>query len=117
MAFDYTGLAATAADLISQFGKASVYIRSTPVTSTSPAAGTVTLGTPVNTAVAAVEVGYNDQYQPGATIQATDRMFALSKLPTIKDELLIGSEYWEIVQVWPKQPGDTFLAAFVQIRR
>lgn len=117
MAFDYSGLATTASELIEKFGKAQVYIRSTPVASSDPAAGTVTPGTPVDTPVNAVEVGYNETYQPGATIEATDRMFALDTLPSIKDELLIGTEYWEIVQVWPKQPGDTFIAAFVQIRR
>ena len=116
MAFNYAPLAATASNLLSEFGKASAFIRATPVTSSDPAAGTVTQGTPVNTAVNAVEVDYNEQYQPGATIQATDKMYALDAQPGIEDMLVIDSELWEIVQVWPKKPGDTFVACFAQVR-
>ncbi len=116
MVFDYSGLAATASDLLEQFGKASVSIRATPVTSTDPAAGTVALGSPVDTAVNAVEVAYNERYQPGATIKESDRMYALDAAPDIADQLIIDSEEWEIVQVWPKKPGDTLVAAFAQVR-
>lgn len=116
MSFDYSGLAATASELIEKFGKASVYIRSTAVSSSDPVAGTVTAGTPVNLPVNAVEIDYNEKYQPGATIQATDRMYAIDAQPGLDDMLIIDDEQWEIVQVWPKKPGDTFIAAFAQVR-
>ena len=117
MGFDYSGLVAVADALIAKFGKGSVFIRNTPVTSTDPAAGTVTTGTPVDTPVNGVEVAYNEIYQPGATLEKTDKIYALSSLPNIEDELVIDSEYWEIVRIWPKKPGDTFIVCFAQVRR
>lgn len=116
MAIDYVSLAATATTLLTDNGKASVYIRSIPVTATNPIAGTVTTGTAVNTLVAAVEIDYNERYQPGAALQSSDRMYALNAAPSIKDMLIIDSEQWEIVQVWPKKPGDTLVACFAQVR-
>ena len=116
MTFDYAPLAATASRLLGEFGKASLFIRVTPVTSTDSTAGTVTLGTPVNTSVNGAEVKHNQIYQPGATIEQGDRMFALAAAPNIEDQLVIDSELWEIVRVWPKKPGDTLVAAFAQVR-
>ena len=116
MAIDYVAMAATATRLLDENGKASVSIRVTPVTSSDPAAGTVTLGTPVNTSVNAVEVAYNERFQPGATIEASDRMYVLDDVPNIEDSLIIDSTVWEIVQVWPIKPGDTSIAARVQVR-
>ena len=37
-------------------------------------------------------------------------------IPNIEDTLLINSEHWEIVQIWPIKPGDTSIAARVQVR-
>lgn len=116
MALDYTSMAAMVTRLLNENGKASVLIRATPVTSTDPAAGTVTQGAPVNTAVNAVETKYNEKWQPGATMKASDRMYALDAAPELEDMLIIDSEQWEIVQVWPIKPGDTLLAAFAQVR-
>jgi hypothetical protein len=116
MAIDYVGLAATATRLLTENGKAAVYIRATPITSSDPVAGTVTQGTAVDTSVAAVEIQYNEAYQPGALIQSGDRMYALDAAPGLEDMLIIDTAEWEIVQVWPKKPGDLLVAAFAQVR-
>jgi hypothetical protein len=116
MAIDYVRMAATATRLLTENGKASVFIRATPTASSDPVAGTVTPGTAVDTSVAAVEIKYNEAYQPGALIQAGDRMYALDAAPGLEDALLIDAALWEIVQVWPKKPGDTLVAAFAQVR-
>jgi len=116
MTFNYAPLAATATRLLGEFGKASVSIRTIGVTSSDPAAGTVTTAAPVDTSVGAVEVDFNEQFQPGATINTGDRMYVLDALPGIEDMLIIDSEQWEIVQMWVKKPGDTFIAVFVQVR-
>ncbi|GAG15236.1 unnamed protein product, partial [marine sediment metagenome] len=97
MAFDYSGIEATASRLIGHFGKASVYIRATPTSSSDPVAGTVTQGTPVDTLVNGVQTSYNEAYQPGALIQTGDRMFAVDAAPNPEDQLIINGEVWEIV--------------------
>ena len=115
MAF-YDDMADLVTEMLGEFGKASVSIRTTATSSSDPAAGTVTQATPVDTAVAAIEVDFDERYQPGALIQASDRMYALDAAPNPEDMLIIDSAQWEIVQVWPKKPGDTFVAAFAQVR-
>lgn len=113
----YTNLAQVASDLISAKGKSSTYIRSKAGATTDPVAGTITGGTSTDALVNAIQTKYNEQYQPGAMIQAGDKMFSLTSAPGLDDFLIIDGEQWKVVQVWPVQPGDTFLAAFVQVRK
>lgn len=117
MGIDYAALATTASGLLGDNGKASVYIRSKPVSYSDPVAGTVQHEAHTDTLVSAVEVNYNEAYQPGALIKASDRMYVLDTLPDVDDYLIIDDEHWEIVQVWIKKPGDTFIAAFAQVRQ
>lgn len=115
--FNYSSLAETAARLINRFGKVSVYIRSVSGETDDPVAGTVTGGTSTDTLVNAVEVNYNEKYQPGAMIEMGDRMLSMDAQPAMSDKIIIDGEIWHIAQVWPKRPGDTLVAAFVQVRK
>lgn len=113
----YTTLAQVASDLISAKGKSSAYIRSKSGATSDPVAGTITGGTSTDTLVYAVQTKYNEQYQPGAMIQAGDKMFSLTSAPGLDDFLIIDGEQWKVVQVWPVQPGDTLVCAFAQVRK
>jgi len=114
-AFDYSGIIATASDLIGEFGVTST-IRSVPTQTVNPAAGTVTFTGATGTSCEAVQVGFNEQYTPGALIEDGDRFFVLDTLAGLGDELEIGSYQYNIIRVWPKTPGDDFIACRVQTR-
>lgn len=113
----YSNLAETVSSLLSAKGKTSAYIRSKTGSTTDPVAGTITGGTSTDTLVYAIPTKHNEQYQPGAMIQAGDQMFSLSSAPGLDDYLVIDGEQWKVVQVWPVKPRNTLVCAFVQVRK
>ena len=116
MAIDYDSLAQTASTLIGDNGRASVYIRSTTAGTSNPVAGTVTAGTVTDTACNGIVVKYDEKYMPGATVEIGDMFLVPDARARLQDQLLIGGAVYQIVNVWPIVPGDTFLACRVQVR-
>lgn len=116
MVFDYAPIAATASNLLEQFGKATAFVRVTPVASSDPAAGTVTPGSAVNTALEAVQVAHNEKHTPGALIKDGDLFWVVDGVVNIEDELLGSGILYNVVQVWPVKPGDTLIVTRVQTR-
>ena len=117
----YAELSAMATEMLSPvdeggFGKTTAYIRTTTVVPYDPSTGVVTDDTTVDVAVNAVQVSYNEFHAPGAQIKQGDLFFALDAQPTIYDELLINGYLYDVVQIWPIMPGDTFIACRVQTR-
>ena len=111
----YTGLAATATRLLTEYGIAAV-VRNTPITSTDPSAGTVTTGTPVDTAVQALRTTWNEEYFEGQTVEQGDVFFILDGQPNIEDVLIFANTWFEIANVRVIKPAETFLACVVQAR-
>ena len=116
MAFDYTGIVATASRLIGEFGKTTAFIRTTGISTSDPVTGTVTQEVPVDTPVEAVQVKQNELHTPGALIEDGDLFWVLDGRANIEDELLVNSFLYNVVQVWPIVPGDTFIACRAQTR-
>jgi hypothetical protein len=116
MAFDYSGIVATASRLIGEFGKTTAFIRVTGVSTSDPVTGTVTPDVPVDTPVEAVQVKQNELHTPGALIQDGDLFWVLDGRANIEDELLANDVLYNVVQVWPIVPGDTFIACRIQTR-
>jgi hypothetical protein len=119
MAF-YDEMAAMATELLAPeadggFGKTTAFIRTTAITS-QPAAGTVTQGVPVDTAINAVQVDHDEKYTPGALIENGDLFWVLDGRANIEDELYVNSQLYNVVEVWPIVPGDTFVACRAQTR-
>lgn len=113
-AFDYSGIAATASDLIGEFGKPSINLRSIPSVTSDSVAGTVSFPSSTSTPIEGVEISHNERYMPGALIETGDKFFALDTLAGIGDELEIGALQFNVIRVWPVKPGDTFIACRVQ---
>ncbi len=116
MAFDYGPIAATASRLLKEFGKATAFVRVTGVSSSDPAAGTVTPAAAVDTAMEAVQVAHNEKHTPGALIEDGDLFWVVDGVVTVKDELVASGVLYNIVQVWPIKPGDTLIVTRVQTR-
>lgn len=115
----YADLAAMATELLSPessggFGNTTAYIRTITVSYNSTT-GTVT-ETPSDVAVNAVQVGASEQHTPGAQIEDGDYVWMLDAQATVEDKVLINSELYDVVEVWPVVPGDTFIACRVQVR-
>jgi hypothetical protein len=119
MAF-YDEMAAMVTELLAPeseggLGKTTAYIRTTSISS-DPVAGTTTQGVPVDTEINAVQVDHNEKYTPGALIEDGDLFWVLDGLANIEDELYVNSMLYNVVQVWPIVPGDTFVACRAQTR-
>jgi hypothetical protein len=98
------------------FGKTTAFIRVTGISSVDGPAGTVVQGAPTDTAINAVQVDQNEKYTPGALIEDGDLFWVLDARANIEDELFVNSVLYNVVQVWPIVPGDTFIAVRVQTR-
>lgn len=116
MAFDYAPMQTIASTLLAHFGRSST-VRSPNVISTDPPAGTVTLGTPVDTTVNAVLVSINEKNAPGALIQSGDKLAIMDGAIDIEDQFIQDSEIWQVVNVIEIKPGDTSLIWKAQVRR
>ena len=116
----YAEMAALATEMLAPeadggFGKSVAYIRAKTAPTYNTTTGAVA-ETETDTAVNAIQTEYNQYHDTGAQIEQGDLFFVLDALPTIKDELYISGLAYDIVQVWDKTPGDTFVACRVQTR-
>jgi len=114
-AFDYSGIAATASELLGEFGQSATLLAVGSTTS-NPVAGTVSFDSANATDTNAVQVKHNERFMPGALIEDGDRFWYLSVIAGIGDELAVGAETYKIVKVWPTKPGDTSIVSRIQTR-
>lgn len=116
MAYDYAPIKATAAALLADFGQ-SVTIRAYTVSGSDPAAGTVTRSSS-DTAASCVKTRFNERNTPpGTLIEQGDLLAILDKVVAIDDEIIIGSDTWQVIDVFPVEPGATGVIWKAQIRR
>lgn len=116
MAYDYAPITATASALLADFGK-SVTVRSYTVSTNDPAAGTATR-TSSDTTANYVKTQFTQRNTPpGAQIEQGDFLAILDKEISVDDELIDGSEVWQVIDVFPVEPGSSGVICKAQIRR
>ena len=116
MAFDYSGIVSTASDLLERFGKQSATLRSVATSVSDPVAGTVTFTQSTSVTVDIVQIAHNEKHTPGALIEDGDLFWFADVLAGMGDEILVGSQLYNVVQAWPVKPGDTFIGCRIQTR-
>lgn len=116
----YTEMAATAAELLAEFGAPVTLIRDSggtfdPVTGTETGATSKEL-TPKPNGVLA---NYKTSLVDGTRIKTGDRLLILdtSQAPETSDRVKIGTAEWSIVNMKAVKPADTPLVHFVQVRQ
>ena len=114
-AFDYSGIATTASELLEEFGQ-SASLLSVDSQTSDPVAGTVTIDTVSDVDVQAVQVKHNEKWTAGALIEDGDRFWYLDAIASIGDELFVDDTQYEVVRVWPIKPGDTSIVSRIQTR-
>lgn len=117
MAF-YDDMAAVANSLISEFGATITLQRKTDGTfdkTTGVEAG----GSTALVTLKGIVSQYKSDLIDGQRIQSGDRMLILdnTQIPVLADKVLVGSEYWSIVDIVAKNPAGTPLVYFVQARK
>lgn len=116
MAFDYSGMAATASRLIARFG-VSCTVRDITGETHNPVTGAVTGGANADTTVNAVLTEITSENYPDAVIQAGDKRAVLDGPIAVDNQLIHDSEAWKCVSVREVKPGDTSLVWFAQVRK
>ena len=116
MTFDYSGIIATASDLLDKFGKTTAIVRVKGAATSDPVTGTISYAASTDTPIEAVEVEHNDFYTPGAVIEDGDIFWVLDSRANPEDELVINDAVHNIVQTWPVAPSGEFIAMRVQTR-
>lgn len=114
----YSGLAATATKLLTDKGQ-QMTIRRKGVTSSDPAAGTVTELPPVDYTVNGVLVGYKDFLATTDLIQRGDRKALIEAgvvTPTKEDQLIADGRAWTIIDVEAVNPAGTQVLFKLQVR-
>ena len=116
MSFDYTSITATASRLLANFGTVA-YVRSRAVLATDPAAGTVTHDDYVDISVNCLKTQFMEHnIPPGSLIENGDVLAILDGEIGIEDQLVIDGAVWDVINVFPIQPGDTGIIWKAQIR-
>jgi len=114
----YTEMAAVANDLLSEFGASITLKRTTPGT-LDPVTGIESSASTANLTTTGIVKTYATKLIDGTRIQAGDRLLILddTQVPDMTDQVLIGAEYWNIIDIMPVDPAGTPLVYFVQVRK
>lgn len=116
MSYSYTGIASSATNLITRFGKSYTFTRSTDG-AYSPATGTASPTTSTYTKYACV-FDYSDQDRTDGTVTVNDRrMLVEAGSYLIGDKVTIGSDSYQVISVSEIAPGGTVVAANLQVRK
>lgn len=117
--FDYSEIAATALELIAEFGASTTLTAVTPGTY-NPANGAVTPTTSTQT-VSCVVFPYGDKMVDGTLIKAADRQAFIAAdglvAPSAGDTIAWESATWQIVRVKTIAPAGSVVVVELQIRR
>ena len=113
MAFDYSGLQATATRLIARFGRPATLIKMTPGAGYDP-------GEPAETphAVTIVAADYKQMERDGTLVQQNDRRYYLAAgvEPESQDVIADGGERLTIVNAGVIKPGPAVVLYVLQVR-
>jgi len=116
MAIDYAALATTATRLLDENGKGEAVLRSVISLDSDPAAGTVGFVLTSSVDVNAIQIAHNEHLVPGALIETDDKFWMLDTRANLGDEILVDDLLYNVVETWPTEPGDTFIACRAQTR-
>lgn len=108
---DYTDLAATALELITDAGKPITLKRTTGATLT-PGTGVKTGGTPVTFSGSAVEIQFERSILAQGLVKAGSKRLLVVGIPQpeqASDNLTVDGRDWQIQKVLPLSPGATVL--------
>jgi len=113
----YSDMAAVANELLLEFGEAITLRRTTPGTFDG-ATETETGATVADLATLGIQSKYAQGLIDGTRIQSQDKLFILddTQIPSVTDQIKVGSVYWSIVDVKPVEPAGVPLVYFVQAR-
>lgn len=116
MTFNYLPLQAKASELITKFGIAAVFTRTTegafdPATGTKAVTTSTFNADVVTLAYSVNEIGLD-------TIQSGDlRVYAQSADIRVNDKMTIGTDSFRVIRVTPIQPADVKIYVELQVRR
>lgn len=113
--FDYSGMAATATELIARYGAP---MRLVEMVKTGPAYDPTL--TPDYTDCIGVKTKFKKNQIDGQRVLQTDLRVLLAAdqlVPTLNHRLEIGGKALEIIDVDPLEPGDTALMYVLHVRR
>jgi len=120
MAFDYSGLNASTADLISAFGRTMV-LRSRSAAPYDPATSSVAVTT-TDYSVRAVfpatrrnRRGGESAAEEGKTVLVAAK--GLPAKPVERDQIIDGGDTYQVLEVEEVKPGDTALLYVVKVRK
>jgi hypothetical protein len=114
----YDDMAATALELLAEFGQ-SVTLSRTTGGSIDPVTGAVTAGTDASVITTGLIKPYPDKMIDGTRILASDRELVLSneQVPLSTDKPVIGGEEFAIVDIKTVSPAGTDVVYFCQARK
>ena len=114
-AYDYSGLQATAANLIARFGRSATLAKLTTASGTAYDPGDPT---EVEYAVTICEIGYKQSERDGTLVEQNDRrvMMDSTVAPTSQDRIIDGSDEFVVVSVEAVKPGPAAVMYTVQLR-
>lgn len=114
----YDDMAATALELLTEFGQAVTLQRYTGA-SVDPITGYSTAGTDASVITTGLLKPYPDSMRDDTRILQGDKELVLSneQVPTASDKAVIGGENWSIVNIKTISPAGTPVCYFVQVRR
>lgn len=114
----YADMAATALELLTEFGM-SVTLQRTTGSSVDPITGEITAGTDASVITTGLIKLYPDRMIDGTRILQGDREIVLSNehVPLSSDKAVISDENWSIVDIKTISPAGTPVCFFVQVRK
>lgn len=115
----YDDMAATAIDLLTEFGQ-SITLNRKSGNSIDPVTGAEVAGSDASVITTGLIKPYPDSVVDGTRIMASDRMVILTNEQAVlsTDKLVISGEYWRIVDIKTVRPDSTTVVVyFVQVRR
>jgi len=118
VAFNYTGIAATALKLLENFGGPITLSRTTG-DSIDPITGVVIAGTDSSVATTGLLKVYPDKMIDGTRILSGDRELILSNEQevTTTDKPIIDGEEWSIEEIKTLKPFDVVIIYFCRVRK
>lgn len=116
----YADMAATAAEMLAEFGMAVTVTRTTPG-ARDPDTGTLAAGTTQTWVPRGVKLDYAAREIDGTLIQAGDQRVYMSAISGLKpkagDTVTIGAEAWRVVVSRTLAPAGVAVLLDVQVRR
>ena len=114
----YADMAAVANELLAEFG-AAITLRRVSGETFNAVTGAASGGSSADLATVGIVKTFRANLIDGTRIQHGDRLVILddTQVPVLTDKVLIGADYWNIVDIETKSPAGIPLVYFVQVRK